>query len=890
MARKISVAAAAAEVAGGKEAEFQWNFPRPWLKEGGVGGTSVEDDGFPRGRGTVHDDERLGARETLRPRSPGGLKDPPPQEVPLPPNPGDQVYYTPSGDNDDDEDDVSRAPGREFSGFETVLAKMGENIFEPAVVERELQWQNEGVGETESGWEEFKDQVLQLQSFRAFVIMQEQSPYLTICHSVGKFFNAPGEHAQLLHGKYIGVVGDRRGSRDPSPIIIPKEVWEWTTPVVHTNVGQVKAFYAISENYDQLYCPSVLTQDTAPPAAAAAASAKGKGKPKQSSGFIGDEREVHVPFMLSIPSYIMGKLSARAYWTPYDLWKIIEGGIKEYDGQIASTDWNVMRDWCLAACQQKGNITGDSILALRVAPVAQLDDSFHKWFDYRLDMIMGQRHVNTTGFPAVGESGGAPPTMTNATPPQVGLQQNGLNGDDLATQVGRGIALGLQAVTNAGLAAQGVGVGSIGSPAGETTKLYSPDAIAAIKGFSCTRDIRTVPGIWATFQTTKNVDVQRRHLHFGMEQWARTQGVEIDRGVFFEQKTIEDIVNLRFNPGQGVAQFKSAERGLSLLICRTRTPEEIERVRDREAAEQLTQATRVLEEALKLSRGDPRAPAGNYFELKLNITTFCALLHTLFGDTCDYYRTLMLIRNCMDSGAVYNIRQAYSADICHRISWAIIDDGRSYFSTVMIQQDFAAATVTFPVSLLDSILPEVRYANQIMRANYPKEWQPMQPSTRTTTNQGGASMGAWQQQNTAPPPNQDRRSPAGGGQSGGENWDDPRHHKIVTMMAPYIAKFGNNVFVGELMDAAGVRVNDLPIPVGTRFASKDNTKAYLCWNAVLGKCRFGASCKYKKNHPKKNELSDEFAASVVTALQQAVNFVVSTKEASPKKLKVEKVA
>ncbi len=94
---------------------------------------------------------------------------------------------------------------------------------------------------------------------------------------------------------------------------------------------------------------------------------------------------------------------------------------------------------------------------------------------------------------------------------------------------------------------------------------------------------------------------------------------------------MEDIVGLRFNPGQGVAQFKSAERGLSLLICRTRTPEEIERVRDKEAAEHLTPATRVLEEALKLQRGDPRAPASNYFELKLNITMFCVLFTRCLG-------------------------------------------------------------------------------------------------------------------------------------------------------------------------------------------------------------------------------------------------------------------
>ncbi len=101
-----------------------------------------------------------------------------------------------------------------------------------------------------------------------------------------------------------------------------------------------------------------------------------------------------------------------------------------------------------------------------------------------------------------------------------------------------------------------------------------------------------------------------------------------------------------------------------MLVCRSRTPEEIEAVRDREAAEQLTRATRVLEEALKLSRGSPRAPTNNYFELKLNINTFCALLHTLFGVKCGYYITLLCIRNCLDNVGVFNIREAYTPDIC----------------------------------------------------------------------------------------------------------------------------------------------------------------------------------------------------------------------------------
>ncbi len=72
----------------------------------------------------------------------------------------------------------------------------------------------------------------------------------------------------------------------------------------------------------------------------------------------------------------------------------------------------------------------------------------------------------------------------------------------------------------------------------------------------------------------------------------------------------------------------------------------------------------------------------------------------------------------------------------------------------------------------------------------------------------------------------------------GTAWSDDRHPQIVAMMAPYLAKFGDNVFVGELLDAIGKQVADLPVPKGTRFASKDGTKGYLCWNAVLGRCKF----------------------------------------------------
>lgn len=762
---------------------------------------------------------------------------------------------------------------REYSGLEVAMTKLGERMFEPTIVERELLWQQEDVlSENTQAQSEFTDRFLQQQHFRAFAMMRENSPYITIVHSIGKFFPMmTGDSETAAKGIYVGFVGDRKQNRSPIAISLPQTVWGWIIPEVFLDYELLESYYEDPEAYATLFVQPPATKPT---------GAKGKGKKKTDESETAPQREeVAVPAMLSLPSCVMSELCARTRWTPFELLQIVNKKIIEFDMQVQGVQWKVMREWCLAATHAAFPNEKTSRLTVPVMALTDDDDDFHEWTDTRLDMTMGRRHFAPVPSPSHQH-------MAAAAADETARERGSELGSDLATQVGRGIALGLQTFTNAGLLNQGAGTRAPLPVLGEAAKMYSPDSIAALKGFSGTEDINELQPIWATFQTTKNLDVQRRHLAHGMEQWARMKGVELDRGIYFEQKSVEDIVNLRFNPGQGVAQFKSAEKGLSLLICRSRTPEEIERVREREEAEQLTQATRVLEEALKLQRGDPRPPASNYFELKLNITSFCALVHTLFGDKCGYYQALMRIRNCMDTAGVYNIRQAYTADVCHRIAWAVIDDGRSFFSTVLIQQDFEGADIPYPESLLDAILVDVRYANPVNRASYPPQWKPR--------SQAQPQMIPW-----TPPPGVPAPAQASGGghtpaASGSPAkkitpWVDTRHSLIVKMMAPYIAKLGDNVYVGEILDAAGIHLSDLPVPLGTRFASNDGTKAFLCWNAVLGRCKFGSKCKYKRNHPAAGELSDTYAALVVAALQQGVTYVVSTKEASPKKAKLDAI-
>jgi hypothetical protein len=574
-----------------------------------------------------------------------------------------------------------------FSDFQRALQLIGERAWEPAGLEGELKWQVIGGNGNHEGQAIFRHQVIAQRHLRVFAIMCPKTPYITFCHSIATYFCDPGDEDKGLHGKDIAFVGDRAQGREPQRIILPVEVWDWINPTVMVDARALEEFYDKEQNRTQFY-----------PAPSAPPTKKGR---KKTTIELEEKQEkterVDIPVMLSLPTCMAAAVynkspGSKRYWTPAEMIDLIGECEDNYDMQIDKPLWTVMKNWCLAALQAGPGVTDNSLLAIAMGAITHEDESFLRWCEHRLNTTLGvgpsqsqqrmQSLPTQTGAPAAqtrapilrtaqphtqsNQPRPPPRPARNLRPltsavqsrstsfpgPAVGVQSGGT---DIAAEVGWGIALGFQSITNAGLMAQGAGLKGLGALADDKAKIYSPDSIAALKGFSNSRNIKDVQPIWATFQTTKNTDVHRRHLLFGMEKWARAHGVEIDRGIYFEQKSVEDIVNLRFNPGQGVARFKSAERGLSLLICRTRTPEEIERVRDREAAEQLTKATRILEEALKLQRGDPRAPASNYFELKLNITSFCALLHTLFGGQCAYYVALMRIRNCMDTPGVYNI-------------------------------------------------------------------------------------------------------------------------------------------------------------------------------------------------------------------------------------------
>jgi hypothetical protein len=226
----------------------------------------------------------------------------------------------------------------------------------------------------------------------------------------------------------------------------------------------------------------------------------------------------------------------------------------------------------------------------------------------------------------------------------------------------------------------------------------------------------------------------------------------------------------------------------------------------------------------------------------------------------------------MDLRDVMAIKLHFTAEHCRRITWAIIDDGRSYFDNVKMTLDFSTgASIAFPQSFLVDIIRNVRYGILVERANLPEEWMSKkraitqeqgQPNSRTQGSgtprsstdrqiQRPTGRGYEQYRGTQHGGQQYRgqgyqgMGAPGGGYSGGgyypsntyqprdwrANWHDERHPKLKTMMAAYLKQTNGRVHLTELLHAEGKRQTDLPtLPQYVH----PNGKTFLCWSSVLG--------------------------------------------------------
>jgi hypothetical protein len=413
----------------------------------------------------------------------------------------------------------------------------------------------------------------------------------------------------------------------------------------------------------------------------------------------------------------------------------------------------------------------------------------------------------------------------------------------LSTTIGTNMLQFSQAVTPT--------VGAAGATGSETAlatgKGFDQDQIAKLKDACGVRNAQQIPAIWSVIQSTKgkSFDTYRAHIAKSLELWCRSHHIDRDKSIFLEAKFFEDLVALRFNPGGPVAQYHSVARGMSMLACRSLTAMAAEFCWEYEEAAESTRHTRSLDDLLKKNHDKTVEPASTYTDLKLNIGTYCGLLWTIFGNHCNYYKELLKIYRILDHEECFTIRNAYTREICARITWAIVDEGHLFFGQNPVALDFAPGTMfTFSTCLLEGITDSVRNAIPIQRAMFPCEW--MTPLKSPDALYGGPPYGG--PPPAGPPPTWDPTPapPPGGPTPPGQGgYEDTRHPKIKLLMDPYLKWYNNYVNIPEILMASGKRMSDLPTlpkychPTGQSF---------LCWNAVLGRCFRGPRCRFAWGH------------------------------------------
>ena len=681
----------------------------------------------------------------------------------------------------------------------------------------------------------FRTEVLQQVDLVVFAYMRPASPFVHLLHSAAPFSVPSGD----IHyrGKDIGFVGDRTDVRVPTPIVLaPEQPWKWISRRIVMDIGPLDAFYAQEGNATKLFHPPDRT----------------------------GEQMCTSPRLLAIPPHFI-HFCVTGQRTPYHLHNYIATFATEPDSPITLDQCQCMLTWCLMASHHDTN-AASSILSFTMEPAISTDDAFNRWLQRRLANTLG--HPPSTPAP-FSVPHGLPPTAPQVLPPPDMWNQ-------FTTNLTQGIA-------NAAAALQ-----PLPRPAtfGDNTasedggKFYDSYQLAVIQGFSNSPSVAGIQPIWALFQHTKHLDTHRDNLKRKMIAWAEAQRrhVAIDRGLYIPNASLREILSLRFNPGGAAAEVSTADQGISLLMCRARSTETKASIRRREQIEQkMSMASLSFSDAEKTIERDTATCPEDYNELLRCLGTFCALLHSLFGSRCSFFNQCAKLLRTLDSEYVYDRRRFFTPLFCRQLVWAMVEEGREYFSHRMSPTDFEGVhpdDVEYPETNIIELLPHIRNQTPLVRSSFPAQWLTTAGGHATAAAHGGESV-----QHTLlhqAPPVQSIRTPVGAPPSvisGVSTVTSPTaqlqgqiratniHPMIKALMTPYIQKF-RSVRLNQLLDSINLTIADLPaLP---SLATADTT---ICYNFVLGNCVHSA-CLHK--HVDAAEVTDDFATKLTTMLAPAV--------------------
>jgi hypothetical protein len=177
---------------------------------------------------------------------------------------------------------------------------------------------------------------------------------------------------ESLHGKIVLFTGDRRGSRECIPIVLPRiSAFQWKKCAVIDDKDKLRAWY--SDNRAE------------------------HGKLWDPAADAGTKNELVVPRMIALPLRAVKLYQGlKGGAMPHELLDAIENHLSSQDTELDNGDeWGLVQKWLLVASQKDGG-GGDptkskSHIAFNTDPLITNDDLIDRWISDRIDATLGPR-------------------------------------------------------------------------------------------------------------------------------------------------------------------------------------------------------------------------------------------------------------------------------------------------------------------------------------------------------------------------------------------------------------------------------------------------------------------------------------------------------------------
>jgi hypothetical protein len=107
-----------------------------------------------------------------------------------------------------------------YSGINSVIQKLGGQMYDPATIQAELAIQLGGIPGDPANRMSFREFVVNVQEFRVYLAMLGSQTHVSMIHTPGVYYSLASA-TSTYQGKVLAFNGDRRATKEPTLICLP---------------------------------------------------------------------------------------------------------------------------------------------------------------------------------------------------------------------------------------------------------------------------------------------------------------------------------------------------------------------------------------------------------------------------------------------------------------------------------------------------------------------------------------------------------------------------------------------------------------------------------------------------------------------------------------------